>query len=390
MKVIYLAILVWILVMNLAMAGERIGNGGDILICPQEVVTLDYYEAALKGAKQFTTGQTIREIYKKIHSRLTKLDVVTAYRVNLVAEKLLTDVESFELNVSENQIHTLFTDDELVDLDDSNELFIPQNCTKKQIAINNRNSFSLDKKFLINKKLWNRIDLNQKAYLIYHEALYDVLSDMGAKDSSLARYLVGIFISDLFEKYSLNDFLRDMSHLKSFQYYISTNGFSNNRHDRGLSLTASEHQLRNCPQWVTESLRPRGTENNCLRLNLIPPNLFYDNPYSLQFIFPEAKPEVVFRDFVFLPFAAVIAKEHDTRYLLGIPLSYSRDRYIPMEAISIGSLTLNGLTLPDDWEEIIASLPYYELYSKYPIALMSMSGEILSLRYQYKTLKIHQ
>jgi hypothetical protein len=195
---------------NLSFAGDRAGNGGDVVVCPEKVVMLDYYEAQKRNIFIKMQGRDIREKVYAALERYKRLDTFGYFRMRDITELLVKDIENFEKNKSANQVLTFFTDDQLTDISDSNEITLPRGCYIDQLIISNPTAFTFTKMFTINRAQWEKLNDDQKSLAIIHEVLYWHMYKNGWNDSRFARFINSILNSDLYSNYLLADFINDI------------------------------------------------------------------------------------------------------------------------------------------------------------------------------------
>ena len=106
-------------------------------------------------------------------------------------------------------INVLFTEDVLSDVPDSMEVTIPRGCVKEQLVNQQLPVFPEDKRYTIAKSIWERMDTDQQALTVLHEAWYRLTLDEGANDSRWARYMNGLFAAQ--EKIAFKDYLAKLT-----------------------------------------------------------------------------------------------------------------------------------------------------------------------------------
>jgi len=180
-KLIFLAIS-----MSVSVLANRIGNGGNVVVCKDSVEVLDFYEASttikFPVNSQHLDYQAIAEdVFKRLKSVSPKLS--TQYLERL--KTIVTEIE-FKEGVA------------LTDVKDSLHTFKPEdrNCEVKQIAIRKEEIGPKEKRFVIDQKLWNRLDSRNKSALIVHEIAYEHLNKLGDTTSVKARKLVVYLYDD--------------------------------------------------------------------------------------------------------------------------------------------------------------------------------------------------
>jgi hypothetical protein len=165
-------------------SGRTVGNGGDVVSCKgsdgtNSLELLDYYEGrVLRGLKVDLGGADV-SIDEKLDLALTRLERVSPRR----AASYRQQVKSF---ISE----TLFLDDvDLVDVPDSGHIILPKNCKILQIANQSEPLYPEDRRFVIDRTLWNQLDKDNQAGLILHEVVYREAISIGHVNSISARLL---------------------------------------------------------------------------------------------------------------------------------------------------------------------------------------------------------
>lgn len=216
-------------------AGDRVGNGGDVVVCKdffgrtESVELLDLFESKiLKRKFNYITNTHSKRYYQIVQQRLKYLDrFVKSDKIKQLHE--ITDLisantyEFDRLNERDRKGNVLFTEDDLVDIDDSLHSFLPRNCKVEQIAIRISNPILGDPEYIINKGLWRQLDELNKAALIIHEAVYKV---MQAKDSRKVRYFTQALFLDDFKDISYPDFLKIFSVLDGNSTLVLDNSSS--------------------------------------------------------------------------------------------------------------------------------------------------------------------
>jgi hypothetical protein len=208
-------------------AGDRAGNGGDVVVCKTgdtetSVELLDITEARMRDFDFVMNGNTIEEKVFSALNKFRELDLYGSYFVGAIIPGLLNDFLLFDRNPGAQLKTVNFTDYELTDVNDSFEVGLPVNCKIKQLIIFNPLSLKGEKKFYISKKLWKKLDLKNKAAAIIHEALYIYFSGRGWTDSRFARYINHIVNSHQVPEYSITDYLHDayQSQSKPLPFYF--------------------------------------------------------------------------------------------------------------------------------------------------------------------------
>lgn len=140
-----------------AQAGFDKGNGGDVLVCTISTMTtvhlLDEVEAQREWAlSDLTQAATLDE-------RLTVLE----RQLPALARQIEQERPWVEQNLR------FVKDAKLTDLDDDQLYWLPKNCTREQVAIQNSAGV------LIDEALWTKMSASTQAKLLSHEILYRIL-----------------------------------------------------------------------------------------------------------------------------------------------------------------------------------------------------------------------
>ena len=199
------------LLMSPVQAGDRIGNGGDAVVCTDgtPVRLLDFHEAKRRGIS-VEMGSAVLSVSEKVGlalDRLSRIDPSRASKFRKSAIPMLEDIAAFEKNPSHPTTQIRFTDDVLSDVDDSEETALPPGCEKRQLVIRVRAVFPEDRPFEFYRPLWIQMDSEQKALTVLHELWYGETLEDGANDSRLARYMNGLVASPSFESLRFSEYV---------------------------------------------------------------------------------------------------------------------------------------------------------------------------------------
>lgn len=183
------------------------GNGGDVIVCPSTGthIMLDLYEARHRyGFKTtlpsipatsfpFIVGpdELTEMAESKIETNLKILD--PALKTKLI--RLLK-----EFNVETKYLR----DVELVDIEDSGAVHLPQDCLLKQLIVQKRTSVSGRKTYTISVDLWKHMRYESRLAAYLHEVIYRAAMEMNPqiKDSEKLRYFNALILSDRLTKYT--------------------------------------------------------------------------------------------------------------------------------------------------------------------------------------------
>ncbi len=183
MKQVLIILVGILLVIFSAQAGTATGNGGHAVVCRNaankitRVELLDFYEARILRGINHNLDSISGNWLIKGQAVLQRLETTDPDRAALYQNQLTT----FENDT------VFMTDADLPPVSDSNHTVgIPRDCKLEQIAVQRAPHFPEDKRFTVNKDLWDVMDDNQKCGLALHEVIYRELLEQG--DSVKARY----------------------------------------------------------------------------------------------------------------------------------------------------------------------------------------------------------
>lgn len=184
-----------VLAVQSVQAGDKILNGGNVIVCGNNVELLDYYEARLTGKKlQFDPGLTT---YKdKLNHLFERWKEVAPKRMKLYSEWL----NEFESDAG------IYPGIEIPEIQDTGTVAIPSGCKMIPAAFQRRDEdiFPGEKRYVINKDLWDLMDANQKAGLVLHELIYREAIKNVHETSLQTRYFNGFLSTEVtpdIEKY---------------------------------------------------------------------------------------------------------------------------------------------------------------------------------------------
>lgn len=171
---------------SLVASGNRIGNGGNVVVCKDSIQILDFYEASVTpkfpgGSSQLDYKAIAQDVFKRLKPISKKLSTQYLERLEFITK---------EIDFKDGVV--------LTDVKDSLHSFKPadSSCEVHQIAIRKDDVLANEKRFLIDKKLWNRLDSKNKSALIVHEIIYEHLNKLGEMTSVKARKLVVYLYDD--------------------------------------------------------------------------------------------------------------------------------------------------------------------------------------------------
>jgi hypothetical protein len=187
----------------LASGGDVGGNGGDLVVCDlaggqTSYELLDYFEVGQqKPATPVDLGQADWDAARKVEhaiGRFRSLDPVRAARYEAEAKHFLTLVDWIDKGPG------------LEHIPDLGEVAIPSHCKVKQVAIRRKTFHPSIKPYLIDERLWVKLDEDHKAGLILHELIWGEMWDLGQTNSRNARKFNGLLSSSAFQSMPVTDY----------------------------------------------------------------------------------------------------------------------------------------------------------------------------------------
>ncbi len=214
MKFMTVGLLLQTLSVN-AFAGDKGGNGGDAVICPQGIYMLDSVESARRAQPLLipSSEMTLQSKIDLLIKRLDSKDPVLAKDLMARSKVMINDIENYERTGESEQENISFTTGDLVNIADEGATYVPDGCKIEQLIIQNKSPLPGDKKFLIQANIWNRMELDEKAAGVIHEAIYGYLIDNNIYNSPSTRYLNGLIISDRISSIKTTEYFSLLSKL---------------------------------------------------------------------------------------------------------------------------------------------------------------------------------
>gem|GEM_PF-3640018 len=190
-----------------------IGNGGDIVVC--EEGSTGFASTRLLDFVEFETtyGVSIElPKYKSVDDEIedinTVLDIMFS-RLSFFGDDLSDILKRYNKDFFKEA--RFLEDIELTDVTDSFHVLLPKSCEVTQIAIQRTPQFRLDPRYILDKALWDALDIRDKAGLVFHELLYRLLITSGRHPETIhsqdVRALTAIVFSDrVADFFSLEEF----------------------------------------------------------------------------------------------------------------------------------------------------------------------------------------
>ena len=207
---------------SFSLFAHEVGNGGDVVICKNtneiSVEILDFYEGYKNGnlVSLYDKDLTHEQYIQKLADLLELYDY-SAFKD--FRSEALNILDAFNIFINwDRSVGTFeFTYNELPDIPDSKHTIdIENGCELKQLVIRKEN------KYQIQANLFLSLSKQSLRGIILHETLYRIFAtEMFAKDSRNARYLVQKFSSQPLEDLTLWKYLNIMRPVSDYIHYLS-------------------------------------------------------------------------------------------------------------------------------------------------------------------------
>jgi hypothetical protein len=154
-------------VSTLTFAGNEVGNGGDLLKCPNSPnVLFDFKETSINKVTlllESAKGEEFKDEYKLAEKIIKRLEALAPR----IYKKYSNDLLTFKTR-------TRFIEGEVFrDILDTKHVSLPKDCELLQVATQQVDPLSKDTIISINKDLYSKLDTPNKAGLILHEIIYE-------------------------------------------------------------------------------------------------------------------------------------------------------------------------------------------------------------------------
>lgn len=192
------------------MGGDRVGNGGDVVVCGKKIELLDLYEARISGYEiTKPLGNTYQEMLKNLIQK--NLQPIQPQR----AAKYLKFLETF------GQEAQFLPGIRLNDVDDAGMVAIPTGCILKQIAIqlSDDERPAGKKRYTVSLDLWNKLDEFNKMSLVLHEIIYREAIEHKSSNSMVVRATVGEVLKNKLDLDTFLSLAADLSDAIEYKNY---------------------------------------------------------------------------------------------------------------------------------------------------------------------------
>ncbi|MFP5386841.1 MAG: hypothetical protein ACLGHN_12225 [Bacteriovoracia bacterium] len=173
-----------------AHGGDKVGNGGDVIVCPgKRVELLDIFQGEDDwGFKPIKVNgsrlDTIKEVLRNFHNA----DPGIAWALRQRATELHKELSKLETDPSYGSSLVKLTDNVLLNISDEGVAELPQGCEIIQAATQVQSPFPREVKFTFQKDTWLSLEEDVQAALILHEVIYEHMISVGENSSRSTRY----------------------------------------------------------------------------------------------------------------------------------------------------------------------------------------------------------
>lgn len=187
---------------SVSMAVRYVGNGGHGVSCQghegkSRYSLLDFFEADILEPGQSRT-----------HWRAENMDAIIADILQRLAQHDPERSSQYAVMTQKLQDPRKFIRSPLVKTEDSLSFTLPQECRLEQLAIRlseEADGYGLG--WVFDKNLYEKLSSTDQAGLLFHEAVYDELIELGVTNSVRVRYFIAKLFSDDFPSYDLQDYI---------------------------------------------------------------------------------------------------------------------------------------------------------------------------------------
>ena len=198
------------------LAGDEILNGGDVVVCPREVRTLDTVERQLLHKFPDHTSERVLRTVRSVRLEDAIGDVLEPLKS--VHRKLHQCLTSYYENRHFWQEVTFVDGSIFANVPDEVSYVVPKHCEKKQAALQFHEALYENKhRYLFDIEIWNQMDDFEKSVLIIHEILLrnSILNRTWNGDTRKVRHLTGLITSGQIELISSSQLEKT---LKSYNF----------------------------------------------------------------------------------------------------------------------------------------------------------------------------
>jgi hypothetical protein len=222
-------LLILLLLVSSVAFGKEGGNGGNAVVCRNgnritSIELLDFYEARTLRATSIRDLSDRATLVQNVETLLQSLSTVSPARVRLY--RIWWNNFFNEANLLRNV--------ELISSGDSYHLSFPRGCRVEQVITQQEPKFAGDKRYTINRDLWDRLPVSQQAGLVLHELILREAQETRRAYPTLyareintvdIRHLTALVASGQIRRYTLFD-LNNFVYKSEFLRFFEITGLS--------------------------------------------------------------------------------------------------------------------------------------------------------------------
>lgn len=171
--------------------GDRVGNGGDVIVCPGErTEVLDLFQGRNDwGFQPRNNPGTRDEIINTVLGAFIKVDPKIGEALKARALQLSRELALLEQDSTYRSTLVKLTPNELINISDEGVAELPPGCKLIQAATQITVPFPNEVKFTFQKTIWDSLDVDVQSSLILHETIYEHMLRSGENSSRSTRYM---------------------------------------------------------------------------------------------------------------------------------------------------------------------------------------------------------
>ena len=232
--------------------GNEVGNGGNVIRCQTtdqvSFELLDYYEGRQLWQMPPDLGSPELSVEDKTEIALQRLKNVEPIRIR----QYQTQVKNFYSDAA------MVAGGELTKIDDTSHLILPAGCALYQMVIQREPELPGEKRYTINKDVWDQLNNDTKAGLILHEIIYGDAIRAGQTNSRTARHFNAYLASHLSEAATIE------SHQQLLAIYNMPGRFA----FHGFELDYASLRLHNDCTVISDCIIEEGVEAGGSRIKV--------------------------------------------------------------------------------------------------------------------------
>lgn len=166
--------------------GDVVGNGGDALVCESgEVIFYDLYESKM-------LRYTPENLY--INKKPSEILEIVFFKLQPELKEVFAFIPEY---VKDFERTSRIAETDLVDIGDSLHFISKPQCTFVQAAIHVDQLLPGDVRYVVDRRIWEKMKPTSQAALILHEILMRKMVELDQKNTKVLRMIVGYLMSDL-------------------------------------------------------------------------------------------------------------------------------------------------------------------------------------------------